>query len=693
MKRREDLLILTHEDFAAASSKLTLKRALKDLDKGMVPKEYDEEEASYFVWEDARCSFPPGGINASSCDCPARKLCLHRVRSILWLQRQEANAPQETEAIPPEDATSSEEPPTPKAEAQSPSEGETQEEWSPAQYTEQELKRAAGPSLWKKAQKLWREGSVPEIRSNTSVHYPTLGISVRFLPHHPIEAAICSCNSPHMCLHRILGVLAFQKEASEDKSAISSGEAALRQRLWEHVVECVIVGLDGFPHESIENFEALAQESAPLLPGASSDLTYLGRLLSDFFRRSSRFSSTQWMRAVGRLGARLRGLAQPLDVQTHQALRGANRRTHIAAKALSLYGLGAEAFESKNGRLIRCWFVHEDTGEVLFCTVGRGAQTQTPLSVLWNELIWGEQSPSLVAHQRVQLRNAKISPDGSISTSESTSAVLRSVSGSSLPHLPAGLIADSEAELLRIWNNQQPVVMRPGFQSMLPAIIAVDKTGWQETQTTFSETTQTLQMPLLLKQGGSITLTANHQPLHPVLLQVLEQHRRWSEPPTHLFVRFWLTSNGWHATPVSAWLQEGDLPVSLGIGQTPAHIARRNLTGPSIPGPHPNPSANDGILSTFQRLLEALEGLAVEGLAQTSKWRRKELRQLLVVFSQMELGVLQTQLSELLGHLEQLSHHPESAREQAAICWLHLLTWGLEWEESWSLKQVVQHTP
>lgn len=682
MKRRDDLLILTHEDLAAASNKLTLKRALKDLEQGMSPLEVDQEEVSFLVWEDARCSFPPGGVNASTCDCPARKLCRHRVRSILWLQQEDTTT--NTQTTPATVTTE-----TPETEPQKEgADGPQDAEWSPALYTDQELKRAAGPSLWKKAQQLWREGHTPELPSNTSALYPIHGISVRFLPHHPIEAAICSCNSPHMCLHRILGALAFHDASPEDKST-SPDEAALHQRLWEHVVSCIVIGLDGFPQESIENFEALAQESAQLLPGASSDLVYLGRLLNDFSKRSSNFSPTQWMRAIGRLGARLWGLTQPLQVQEHQALRGTSRRAHMKAKALSLYGLGAEAFQRQSGRLIKCWFAHEETGEVLFCTVGRGGQTQTPLSVLWNDLLWGEQSPSLVAHQRVQLRNAKVSPDGSISTGESTSAVLRRVDGSSLSHLPSALVAESEADLLRLWQNQHPVIMRPGFQSMLPVVIAIEQESWQMAQPVFSETSQDLRMPVSLLSGGHITLTASYQPQHPVLLQVLEQHSRWSAPPTHLFVRFWLTSNGWQAIPISAWLEGSDLPLSLGIGQTPLHVISEHLSRHSLPGPHPNPSANDGVLSAFQRLLEALEGMAIEGLAQTSRWRKRELQQLLTTFSQMELEHFQQQLSTLLGHLERLSHHPETARTEASLCWLRLLAWGLEWEESWSLQRAV----
>ena len=92
---RLDLLELTPEALMALANPGFVKRALKDIAAGELPK--IEEEADGTVrahYSDGQCTSMPLGrpLRDAACSCPASGLCRHRVMLVLAYQRWAADA-------------------------------------------------------------------------------------------------------------------------------------------------------------------------------------------------------------------------------------------------------------------------------------------------------------------------------------------------------------------------------------------------------------------------------------------------------------------------------------------------------------------------------------------------------------------------------------------------------------------------
>lgn len=648
---------LSAADLEALSSRLTLRRARRDLDASLAPQSAETTlDGVAVVWDDATCTFPDGGLAASRCTCPARRLCRHRVRSVLYLQQR---AEAEAESTTPTD-------------------------WSPAQWTLAALEKAAGKAVWRKALAARTEGIAVEKESQTAATIPALGIRVRFLPGLPLSEAVCSCGVRRVCAHRVLAALAWQPELP-DAAAHDPAVGAVEARVWSRVVALLSAGLDGAPPEAADGLRALSQRVAQHLPEPARDLLVLADTMASYQARSARSSGRQWLWGLGRLGARLRALASPTRQQPATSLRGRSRRAHLAAGDRTVLGLGAEGFVGGRGVVVKCWFIVAETGDWAHASVGRGhtpGEEPLPPRALWRAPLWAEQAPCDVAHARVQLSGARLSPDGALST---TSVTARPQPEPVLPaDLPAGVVAGSLAELAARWVQQAPPILRGQRDRWLPAVLALAEGRTFLDAPTFAEAGQVLTVPVALRDGGSVTLRLAFGADTAPAIEALERLRDWPARPTHLLVRYWPTEAGITAAPISAWLVGQPRPISLGLGPPLAPRSRKPWRTVVTATP---PPTLDPPLEALQGLLDLLESLAVEGLSRGS-WRLDALQSAAARLDALGLRSGATHARTLTATVRALSLHADAQLEDAAAAFITLLSWASAVEEAWMLRRV-----
>lgn len=654
------LLHLSDADLEALSSRLTLRRARRDLEAGLQPdRTTPQPDGLVLTWPDAICSFSSRGLSDSRCTCPARRLCRHRVRSVLHLKQQAAKDGKAPAA-----------------------------DWSPAVWTLLELERAAGRTLWKKARIAMAEGLTAARESETAARIDALGIRVRFLPRQSLAAAVCSCGSTQLCIHRVLAALAWQDALPA--SAPERAAERVRQRVWQRLAALLATGLDGAPPEAADGLRALAQRVAQDLPAPARDLGQLADTMASYQARSARSGGQQWLWQLGRLGARLLALAAPRRTAPTVALRGQGRRAHIAASDLRLIGLGAEGFQGGRGTVVKCWFFVPDTGAWVHASVGRGHMPDAdplPPRALWNVPLWSGNSAADLANVHVWLRGAKLSPDGALS---SANVVAQPLPDPVLPaQLPEGIVADRVSVLAEQWRQQAPPILRRQQERWMPAIVELASERPFRDVPTFSEDGQRLTLPVALRSGERITLSVPFSPGSEQTVTALERVYAWPAAPTHMLVRFWPSDDGVHAWPVSVWLRGQTRPVSLGIG--PPIVSRRRAPKRTVVTARPAPAV-DPFLERLRLLLDLMESIAVEGLTQ-GRWRLETLRSAAARLEDDGLSAGASQVHRLADAIQTLSLQADRAPDDAAAHFVRLLAWATAIEEAWQLARISRSPP
>ncbi len=335
------------------------------------------------VWSDATCTIGSAGLLASLCTCPSRKLCRHRVRTVLHMRGQASTAEPESEpASEPESEQDSE--------VEVAAHASVPGGPSSVDYDLGALRRQAGAGLWRKACDLMVRGLQTRIEADDLVIFPSLGVRVRFAPGLAIEAALCSCGVVGLCEHRLIAALAFHDDIPDvharPKAAIDQSCALL----WPRVVELMRVGLDSLPVEVAGDLHLLSRQIDTTIPAAGDDLRALAVLIEANARRSARYSSSAWLIATSRLAARLIALQSELGHRRRQLLVGRSRRDYVEASSLRLWALGAEGFRGPRGTLLRLWFVQPETGGFHHTSIGRAGPS--PVSP-WPHIFDGTCSP------------------------------------------------------------------------------------------------------------------------------------------------------------------------------------------------------------------------------------------------------------------------------------------------------------
>lgn len=590
---RPDLRVLSDADLAGASNKLTLKRARKDLAREDLRVTFEAEgETLVARWSDEHvCHFPPGGLGASRCSCPARRLCVHRVRSILaWRDASD-------QAVPDELA-----------------------DWSPSAIPFAELERAPGFAA---AVKMLHDGLAADEESPTAIVFGDLGVRVRFVPGQGLEGAICSCREPGVCLHRVAAALLFHPlpplpdQPDEREVLAKIARAAL----------VLAGGLDGMPREAKEMLDATQQDVVgDGQHEAARDLRRLADLLEAYHDRSARFDGRAWTWALARLAVRVELLERgELPRASLRLLRGEGRTSRMVGKKLELQMLGAEGSAGASGSVVRLHLVQRETGRLYTAAIGRGARgDRRPPSpaFLYRQLpAWGALTAEALATGAFVLHGPRVGADGSLSVGGDTK-VHQATAEQPVAEVAAQHVVRSATELVHLWTHQRPPLLREGGTRARLCLLALPPDRVPAPR--FDETAQRLRAVVPLIDGGAVRVAVGFRTGAEATLDALEQWPYLAPQPTHLFARVAPGEGAFFAEPISWVFEDGSL-VSPGLDplpETTIHAHPGTLAAEDARG---SDSLGRARFDVFDALLDTLEGWVVSGLQRLPEWRRARL--------------------------------------------------------------------
>jgi SWIM zinc finger len=161
---RADLLALTEDALVSLTNRGLYKRAAKEVAAGTGPSVAEDADAVRGTFPDGVvCALPPGGLEAADCTCGASGACRHVVAVVLAYQ---ASASGDEDAF---------------------------EEWSPAEFTDEELQALLGKRNFATARRRLATGYLARVHAATTtetvpwVELPNC--SVRFLVPHDLAYA------------------------------------------------------------------------------------------------------------------------------------------------------------------------------------------------------------------------------------------------------------------------------------------------------------------------------------------------------------------------------------------------------------------------------------------------------------------------------------------------------------------------
>ena len=186
---RKDLLSLTEEDLIAFTNRGAYKRSVKELDLEKVSCEMTEDgETVIFNWSDeAICTLPPNSaFSEDMCTCASTKICRHLVRSVLYYQNNCEGSEEEIVEDGP---------------------------WSPAHFTDEQIKGAFDSKAISRQKKLFDSGLTIELFTGKKpmAYIHEFSVSVRFLAKDSLHLTQCNCEETSPCSHVLLANWAFRE--------------------------------------------------------------------------------------------------------------------------------------------------------------------------------------------------------------------------------------------------------------------------------------------------------------------------------------------------------------------------------------------------------------------------------------------------------------------------------------------------
>lgn len=612
---------LADADLIAAASKLTFSRA----QRSMTEPALEIDEAGCTVrWDDATCYLPATGLPNATCTCPARKLCLHRVRSVLYLRELAGPASETT--------------------------------WTPS-FGDEELRQEAGANALRRAAQLLLDGVRVTHESTAAVVFPDLGVRVRFAPEEALSAAACSCGRRDVCVHRLMGALSFRAPRDLERlSAPAVGDTAVIEDLVALSRDLAATGLDHLPAMAGEALLAgeLAATGAGL-HAAARDLRRLARLLAAYHERSARFDGAAWLEALTGLAARLFA-ARRFASQIPYAVVGRSRAQHLPVMRVALTGLGAEGASGDRGSLVRSFFASE--GRIVSAVLGRG--TQSDPQSLYQLPLWDRRPPRELVGKTFRLSNGRVAASGSLAA-EGDARVEQLSPAPPIEQLSA--VATSHADLAKLSAPARVPALIAEPRAVL-AVVAVDPR--QRYRPRFDAVRQILELGVRLVSGESVSVSLPYRADTARRIAALEALPRWLAAPTHLLARvsFGAVTNGapcrgLRIDPISAWTGTEPRPISLDFDPPELTLREVHHDG-ALEAELPPPDAR---LVALAAMRDELAGWLIGGLEHGAAWRGERAGRAAADLARVGLG-------EAAALLLALARHPLLETLVAATAWL-----------------------
>lgn len=306
---RRDLLSLSPQSLASLSNWGLVKRAGREIEKGLGPRLEEDENGcvtGHFPDGTVAVLLPARSLSEGSCTCGATGVCRHRVAVVLAYPAFASSAA----ALPGSGETPISEP---------------REPWSPAQFSDQELGEHIGKRERARAAALLSLGIPIEIkpaalfteRSICEARLPMC--TVLFHVPGDLRHAECTCAQKSLCEHVLLAIWAFRRAPEPalhpqtvrlGPSTESSAPIEPLEQAQKLAADLLLQGVERtipeyFAHRCSQTISSL-ENAGFLWPAAvMRDILHLQRA---YVARSARYSSAELSALLAELWARGRAV-------------------------------------------------------------------------------------------------------------------------------------------------------------------------------------------------------------------------------------------------------------------------------------------------------------------------------------------------------------------------------------------------
>ena len=367
---RQDLLVLTDEDLATISNRGTVKRATKELEKGKVHVEIEEQDGGglQFKWsDDVVCTFPADVVvKDADCTCPATGMCRHIIRSVLAYQdwAKEHGAAEAGESEGGEEGA-----------GEAILTADQLEPWDPGEFTDEQIEKEFTKARVRKSKKAFNDGLVLELVRSTKpmVRFHKLGHTLRFQVPGDLRYTRCDCAEEAPCSHVPMAIWGFRQLAKEERSGFVSTtihdeprEDDLLSQAEDKLVELLEHGFTGTPKAAFDRFQQLEHqlhEAEFIWP--ATILADIRQQYEHYSNHDARFSPTYVADLIGEFLIRSDALCQDTTPIPRLFIRGSEDDTKTKLGQTRLVGLGCTVIHRKRSVIIQALMQDSATGKIM----------------------------------------------------------------------------------------------------------------------------------------------------------------------------------------------------------------------------------------------------------------------------------------------------------------------------------------
>ncbi|MFD4676278.1 hypothetical protein ACFWNN_41600 [Lentzea sp. NPDC058450] len=465
---RSDLLALTPDALAALANRGLVKRAVKELDAGVVPAlDTDPSGAVQGKFPDGTTTtLPPGiALDAAGCSCGATGVCRHRIAVVLAYQRtQEAGAPAEL--------------------------------WSPGAVTDADLVALMGERTLRRARRAFQAGYRAKLRrpsqedQTAQAELPTC--TVTFLV--PGDLSYVHTDAVNKDEATALAVWAFQEADAQGTDTVDVGGSPTTATDLTAVTDLLDqLLLDGATNAS-EVLDVAWQRlhrdlTAQRLHWPAAVITDLLAQLAAYRTRSADYEAEQFAALLTELHARTTATGARAEVL------GPDEPAETPLKRVRLTALGARLRSETTAD------VYFASGDVVL------VQRDTPLRT-------GQKLATSNVVSESATRNA--SRAVTLKTSRVAKTSLTPV-GTAWDHLPQALVVDDYDKAAAHLADLPPRQVRARVEAELVRAIRVSEV----TDLAYDPAAQRLTATLHSPTGTTCSLVATHRAIAPNALDAL----------------------------------------------------------------------------------------------------------------------------------------------------------------------------
>ncbi|WP_027624552.1 SWIM zinc finger family protein [Clostridium lundense] len=551
----EILLTIDDELLIGISNKGIFNRAKKDLEKIKDIKVEIEETTLKCILEDGTECVINEDIKSYKCSCPSRTTCKHVIMCYLYL-KSNFNSLLGVEKI-------------------SLNENEEHKKFDFGKLLNiriENLSKLIGEKSFNEIVKRINFGVEAHIEeaSVLTVDFKDEDYLVKFIPsikeeispREILEEATCSCKSKDICRHKVEALVQYEifkgfirkeelmvlnKKSSSEKKLLMEG-VFLVKKLME---ELLFVGISRLPKSIIDKIESTAVLCHNYnLPNLEKMLRGIKNEVELYINKNASFSIASLRKRISYTYTTALAIENCKDEVKLYKLCGEHKSTYYDIPQITLYGIGAEAWNSKSGyEGITYYYFEENIGEIFTYTNSRPTYYDTEqrsYKMAYREVpSWGiEGSLDEISQHIIRLNKGKINDERRISSSEQSKGELLEKTDIYKLNFKQ-IFIDNWQHLLQVFSKQNSNVY----------IIKIASYG----KSSFDNINQRFILPICDKEKNIIYIEIDYSKERKKMIQNFERMERIKKYPDRVLVHAYLKEGEVKVLPIVAYYENGDI--------------------------------------------------------------------------------------------------------------------------------------